>query len=240
MAAAALAGVADIAAAEGCGTDVAAAQAVNSASVLIDGQPGVAGQPTLSVSGSTGGGATQAGATWQFTPGRGALTCNTLLSVGTPGVTLVGDRVEVERNADLTWLQRWRIDDRRGPSLSTILNLEIPIDDPLQKPQLTAVVVAARSIGANVVYLNLLGEGPDRRGERAWRGGALLGWKRSFGARGALVIDGGLQPGGDALIEVGWMFSLTPDVTLGPGVAWSEGGVVNVGVVLQRTFGGVR
>lgn len=224
-----------------CASDAADRQGVGTYSQLLDGQPGSPGQPNIGFTAATGSGADQFGATISMTPGSGTFWCDTLFTLGTPGVTLQGDRAVVDDNWDIAWEQRWRADDAHGPSISTFAGIEIPIDSPGQKPQITLVGVVARTVSkGNTLYLNLIAQSDDGVRAQDWGVGVLVGYRHDLKGGSSIVIDGGLQPDGTQIAELAWQWPVSGRFSLGPGVSLSRyAGQVDAtfGIAISRAIG---
>lgn len=229
-------------AADDCATDVSGRQGVSAFSLLTDGQPNGPGQPQLDIVGSVGDGTDQLGGSIGYTPASSAL-CNTSIALGTPGLTRTGDRTVFDHDIDVRWLQRWRADGTHGPTVSTVVELEIPVDNPGEKVQVTFTGVIARSFGAGTAYLNLLVSSPDGATADDWTTGVLVGWQQPLPGGSSLIVDGGVQPGGARVVELSWQRPIGPHLTFGPGLSLqrSDGQTqFSFGVQLQATFGRPR
>lgn len=105
-------------------------QGVTTFSSLLDGQPGTAGQPQLTVGVSVAQTVDQAQVSYGFTPGPRRFACDMLLSVVLPTLERSDSRFRLTRSIGLSWEQRWRGDDKKGPTLSSFASLQVPFDSP--------------------------------------------------------------------------------------------------------------
>lgn len=225
--------------ADRCATDVTSRQGVSTFSLLTDGQPNGPGQPQLDITGSGGDGTEQLGGSISYTPIPQAL-CNTSLTLGTPGFTRTGDRTMFDHDIDVRWLQRWRADDANGPTVSTAIELEIPIDNPGEKVQANFTGVVARSFGQSTAYLNLLVSSPDGLTTEDWTAGVLVGWQQPLPGGSSLIVDGGVQPGGARVIELSWQRPIGSHFTFGPGLSLQRNNgqtQLTFGVQIQAVIG---
>ncbi len=178
-----------------CDSPAANNQSVGTFSQLLDGQPGSPNQPSLTVTGGAGTGSDQAGATLSLTPGSKPFWCDMNLTLGLPGVTLVGDRAQIDDSYDIAWEQRWRADDATGPTFSTFVGIEIPVDSPGQNVQFTFEAVVARTVAkGETLYLDAIVQDDDGVRVRDWDAGFILGWRHDIGTKGvSFVLDGDLE-----------------------------------------------
>ena len=223
-----------------CTGTAATRQSVTTFSALLDGQPGTAGQPQVTLSASGNGDGSQVLAAYGFTPNLRRFACDMLLSLTLPEADFANSRVIVAQSVGLSWEQRWRADDANGPTLSTFAALQAPFRGGSHAAQLTITGVVARSFRPGTAYLNVgvVSEGGLRSGD--WRRVALVGWRHDLQGGSAMVLDVGAQSDGTRFMEASLQIPISAAISLGPGVSWARSNgrtQTSVGVLLQRTLG---
>lgn len=73
-----------------------------------------------------------------------------------------------------------------------------------------------------------------------WQATFLTGWRHDLTDGHSLVLDAGIQDDGDRYLEGALQITAGSQVSVGPGVSWSEDrgrGATTVVIVIQRVFG---
>lgn len=226
-----------------CTSDISDRQSVSAYSALLDGQPGVAGQPQLSASAGLNKDSLTLNAEYGFTPAARKFDCDMLLSVELPTVTASNGQFDVQDVVGFSWEQRWHADDGKLPTLSTFAEIEVPFTRSAGPVEATLVGVAAKSFKGGTVYINATLQSQNGIFRGGWLPGGLIGLKADLSHHSALVFDLGIQPGGDRIIELAWQHDISDALSISPGISWTGRGgegALTFGLNLQRSFGASR
>ena len=223
-----------------CTSDIADRLSVSAYSALLDGQPGVAGQPQLSASAGLNRESFTFNAEYGFTPAARKFDCDMLLSVELPTVTVTNQSFDVQDVVGFSWEQRWHADDGNLPTLSTFAEIEVPFAKAAGPVQAILVGVLAKPFLGGTVYLNATLQSQNGIFEGGWQAGGLIGIKHDLTSRSALVFDLGIQPSGARIAELALQHDIGGKLSISPGISWTNwrgDGVLTFGLNLQRSFG---
>lgn len=229
---------------ECAGQDVSDRQSNGAFNSIVDGQPPSPDQPQFSaVTSYDRASDTLLGqVAFGITPEIGGKFCQTQISVTLPAYDIGRTNFAYPSIMEVTWEQRWRIADTRGPTLSTNISFNIPLESGAGGTSMTVTGIVAENTKNGVLYLNgTIESEPDLSWSNpTWN--ALVGYKH--------IIHEGLEFYGDVIYaegdvvtgEISAEIDLSDGWSIGPGIALStdlSGAAPSdlvVGVALARGF----
>ncbi|MFC1605080.1 hypothetical protein ACFL5F_08645 [Planctomycetota bacterium] len=158
---------------------------------IIDGQPGPPKKPfiTTTFSGQERQDF-QYEASVGYTPAAKGFFRNSLFSLTIPTLDVGEGTIDFEESASASWLQRWNYEHQGLPTISTMISLQVPYDEPGADTDFVATFIVAKNIGKNGVgYLNAYAESTQGLAFDNLERGVLLGYKRFLPKQMALFLD---------------------------------------------------
>ena len=228
------------------GQDVATRQTSNGFNSITDGQPGTPLQPQVTAipSYDFDEDEFQNQFSIQATLVKSGFWCQAQFHLTAPTLVMGETLIDSERSVTLSWQQRWLIDNGGMPTISTIVALQQPYDEPDEETDLVVTGVIVKSISWGALYLNLIAETAAGIAFDNFEYSGVAGVKRIVDDRLAVFADVVIQEQGAYALE----FSLERDLkrgwTLGPGVSLQRSGdgsdwpEVSVGVNVVKSLGG--
>jgi hypothetical protein len=227
------------------GQDVTVRQTTETFTSITDGQPGAPRSPQLTaiLSYDQAKDQFQSQFSMSGTPGKYGFLCQAEFSLDYPTLDIGDGLVSFERSITGSWQQRWRIDDGRWPTISTVFAVEVPYGEHNRKTDISLTAVVAKTIGADGVgYLNVYAHTVTGAGAGDFSTGALIGYKRILTRGFSLIGDLVYDEGGLLSIETAAQWDFKSGLTIGPGVRLTQdidhgaGLDVAAGVVVFRAF----
>jgi hypothetical protein len=234
-------------AADACpGQGVAAQQGVVGFNSLIDGQPGTPLLPQLTVVPS-----------YNFeeekfvnqlsmsaVPASSGFWCQAQFEFFAPVVKAFDGEIDVEKSVAASWQQRWLIDDGSLPTLSTVVEVQVPYDDSNANTEISLIGIVAKSTGWGAVYLNSLAVSEDGSDFSSVDFSGVIGAKRIVNATLAVFADITIDEDGLYALELSAERDYSNGLSLGPGIRLlrsgdgSNGIDVSIGIMIFKVFGG--
>ena len=228
------------------GQDVATHQTSAAFSSIGDGQPNSPRQAQLNLipSYNFGEDEFQDQTTLTYVGPKSGFWCQAEFGLTAPTLVLGDALADFERSISPSWQQRWHVDNGRVPTISTLVAIQVPYDEPGEKTDLvlTGIVVKSASWGAG--YLNVFAETSGGIAFDNFAFGGILGVKGIVTKNLALFADVVIQEHGAYSLEFSMQGNLPKGWSLGPGVSLSHPGDgddeldVALGINIAKTFGG--
>lgn len=206
------------------GQDVADQQAVVAYNSLTDGQPGPPRTIQLTVlpSYDFGEDEFQNQVSLSRVFATSGFWCQAQFSLSAPTLDVGEGLADFEKSVTLAWQQRWRIDDSSGPTISTVVSVQQPYDEPEQETDVTLTGIVARSRPWGALYLNLYAETSRGAGADDLELGGVVGVKRILRDNLSVFADAVVEERGDYALELALELDLANGWTFGPGISLSH------------------
>ena len=129
------------------GQDVATHQAVVAFSSITDGQPGAPRTPQLTVLLSRDFGEHEFQSQFSISGvvAKSGFWCQAQFALSVPTLAVGEGLIDFEKSVTASWQQRRRISDGAGPTLSTLVAVQQPYDEPGEKTDVSLTGIAAKS-----------------------------------------------------------------------------------------------
>ncbi len=205
------------------GQEVSDRQSNGAFNSIVDGQPPSPDQPQFSNSASYDRASDTALAQIGFgiAPEINGKFCQTQISITSPAYDIGRTQFAPPSLMEITWEQRWRIADSRGPTLSTNIAFNIPLEGGAGGTRVTAIGVVAQNTKNGVLYLNgTIESGPDLSFSNPTLN-ALVGYKHIVREGFEIYIDGIYAEGDVVTGELSTEIDLSDSWSVGPGIALS-------------------
>ena len=126
---------------------------------ITDGQPGPPRQPfyTMTTAGQDGS-AFQYEAGIGYTPALNGFFHSSLFGIVVPTLDVGEGTVDFEKSLSVSWLQRWVYEHQGKPTISTMVSVQFPFDEPDAKTDLVTTLIITKNIGKGVGYFNTYAE----------------------------------------------------------------------------------
>ena len=232
---------------DGCpGQGVAAQQGVTGFNTLIDGQPGTPRLPQLTVVPS-----------YNFeeekfvnqlsvsgVPASSGFWCQAQFELFAPVVKALDGEIDVEKSVAASWQQRWLIDDGSLPTLSTVVEVQVPYDESNANTEISLIGIVAKSTAWGAVYFNSLAVSEDGSDFSSVDFSGVVGAKRIVSAKLAVFADVTIDEDGLYALELSAERDYSSGLSFGPGIRLlrpvdgSNGIDVSIGIMIFKVFGG--
>jgi hypothetical protein len=227
------------------GQDVSSHQAVTAFNSLMDGQPGAPRTLQLTVipSYDVEDRALRGQLTVERVVATSGFWCQAQLALSGPSLDVDESSIDSDKSVTAGWQQRWLIDDGSLPTVSTVISVQIPYDEPDAKTDIVLTGIVAKSMQWGAVYLNAFAETTDGADSSSVDFGGVVGAKRVLNGSLALFADIAIREGGAYALELSAERDFNNGLSLGPGIALSHAGDGSNGVdvaidmVIFKVFG---
>ena len=226
------------------GGDVATHQTSNAFSSINDGQPGTPWQPQITAIPSFDFGEEEFQGQFlvQNVFFKSGFGCQAYFGVNAPTLMLGESLIDFEKSLTANWQQRWFIDDGTAPTISSIVAIQWPYDEPDEDTDLVLTGIVVKSVAFGAFYLNLFAETSGGIDIDNFEFGGLLGMKQIITDHLAGFGDIVIQEQGQYALEFSVERDFNKGWTLGPGVSFqrddSDDFDVSVGINIVKVFGG--
>jgi hypothetical protein len=160
-----------------------------------------------------------------------------------PTLDVGNGSINFEKSVTASWQQRWLIDDGNLPTISTVVSVQLPYDEPDEKTDVVFTAIVAESTQWGAVYPNTFAESTDGADFSAADFGGVLGAKRILNDHLALFADVAVYEDGAYALELSVERDFENGSTIGPGITLSHVGDgfkasdLMIGFVMSKVFG---
>ena len=177
-------------------------------------------------------------------PASSGFWCQAQFEFFAPVVKAFDGDIDVEKSVAASWQQRWLIDDGSLPTLSTVVEVQVPYDNSNANTEISLIGIAAKSTGWGAVYLNSLAVSEDGSDFSSVDFSGVIGAKRIVNATLALFADLTIDEDGLYALELSAERDYSNGLSFGPGIRLlrsgdgSNGIDVSIGIMIFKVFGG--
>ena len=82
-----------------------------------------------------------------YTPAISGFFRNTLFGLVVPSLDVGEGITDFEKSVSASWLQRWNYEHKGLPTVSTLISLQFPFDEPGAKTDLVSTLIVTKNIG---------------------------------------------------------------------------------------------
>lgn len=200
---------------------------------ITDGCPAPPKQPNYSI---IGGGQNNGNFQYQgnigYTPANNGFFRNTQFGLVVPTLDTGEGITDFEKSISSSWLQRWVCENNGAPTISTMISIQVPYDEPGEKTDIVTTFIITKNIGNGVGYFNLYSETTKGFTLDTAEYGVMLGYKMFLPKQKELLFGAMYQSGKILTFETSLEIDFSNGFTISPGINYAfnlNEGLRNVG-----------
>lgn len=172
-----------------------------------------------------------------YTPANNGFFRNTQLGLIVPTLDTGEGITDFEKSISSSWLQRWLCERNGIPTISTMVSIQVPYDEPGEKTDLVTTLIITKNIGNGVGYFNAYTETTKGFTLDTAEYGAMLGYKMFLKGQKELLFGTMYQSGKILTLESSLEIDFADGWTISPGLNYALGlnaksGVIGGGLTL--------
>lgn len=166
-----------------------------------------------------------------YTPANDGFFRNTQFGLIVPTLDTGEGITDFEKSISSSWVQRWLCENNGKPTISTMISVQVPYDEPGAKTDFVTTLIVTKNIGNGVGYFNAYSETTKGFTLDTAEYGVMLGYKMFLPGQKELLFGTMYQSGQILTLESSLEIDFADGWTISPGVNYALGLNTGSGVI---------